>query len=46
MWDGLKQEDLKVINSLLTEPVWKIKKTKGSEDINFKVFLYKCILIC
>lgn len=24
LWDGLKQEDLNVINSLLTEPLWEI----------------------
>ncbi|PNF28508.1 hypothetical protein B7P43_G14787 [Cryptotermes secundus] len=31
LWDGLKEEDLNVINSLLTEPVWQIPSSPGSE---------------
>ncbi|KAK9874962.1 hypothetical protein WA026_005777 [Henosepilachna vigintioctopunctata] len=29
LWDGLKQEDLVVINSLLTEPLWEITSAPG-----------------
>lgn len=31
LWDGLKQEDIDVINSLLTEPLWQI--TTGPNEV-------------
>lgn len=33
LWDGLKQNDVEVINSLLTEPLWEIT-TERKEEFN------------
>lgn len=40
LWDGLKEEDLKVINSLLTEPVWQIPTSPGSELTEGAIYNY------
>lgn len=40
LWDGLRQEDLKVINSLLTEPVWQIPTSPGSELTEGAIYNY------
>ncbi|XP_063908842.1 myogenesis-regulating glycosidase isoform X3 [Zophobas morio] len=31
LWDGLKREDMNVVNSLLTEPLWEITSSSKSE---------------
>lgn len=40
LWDGLKEEDLKIINSLLTEPVWQIPSVLGSELTEGAIYNY------
>ncbi|XP_021930514.1 uncharacterized family 31 glucosidase KIAA1161 isoform X2 [Zootermopsis nevadensis] len=40
LWDGLKEEDLKIINSLLTEPVWQIPSDPGSELTEGAIYNY------
>ncbi|XP_069682510.1 myogenesis-regulating glycosidase isoform X2 [Periplaneta americana] len=40
LWDGLNEEDLKVITSLLTEPVWQIPSASGSELTEVAIYNY------
>ncbi|KAJ9599273.1 hypothetical protein L9F63_010275, partial [Diploptera punctata] len=40
LWDGLKAEDTEVINSLLTEPVWQISFSSGSELSEVAIYNY------
>ncbi|GFG36654.1 hypothetical protein Cfor_09395 [Coptotermes formosanus] len=40
LWDGLKEEDLKVINSLLTEPLWQIPTSPGNELTEGAIYNY------
>lgn len=38
LWDGLKQKDINVINSLLTEPLWEITAASKAEFTDGELF--------
>ncbi|PSN44064.1 hypothetical protein C0J52_15921 [Blattella germanica] len=40
LWDGLKEGDTEVINSLITEPVWQISSNSGNELTETAIYNY------
>ncbi|XP_037934529.1 myogenesis-regulating glycosidase isoform X2 [Teleopsis dalmanni] len=34
LWDGLKEDDIKALHSLIEEPIWKIPYQSGMDSIN------------